>query len=785
MVYPANFESKIGFDFIRDRVARYCSSGASQRLAEEMHFITDFEWVNTELTLVTEFKQLTERSLDFPSNHFYDPQEWLNRAAIEGNFLEPAELHQFSLLLHTLHLSVSFLQKNAGDFPGLAGLTTQVQSQEKIRKSIADKIDDTGHVKDTASPELQRIRKKLRDEQHAVRKLAEQFFKLAVAEKWTPDGALPTIRDGRVVIPLLVEHKRKVKGFVLDESATGQTVFLEPAEMLDANNAIRELEHAERREIIRIIKELTDLIREHAEELTIAFHFLARIDFIRAKTKIAIELKACKSFLQSTPALMWHDARHPILVYTFQNKKSVIPLTLSLTEKEGMLLVSGPNAGGKSVCLKTVGLLQYMLQCGMLVPMADHSRTGIFQAILLDIGDQQSIENDLSTYSSHLKNMKFFLQEANAATLVLMDELGSGTDPNFGGAIAEVILAQLLTKKVWGIATTHYYNLKLFAANAVGIRNGAMRFDEKELRPLYQLEIGKPGSSFALEIARNIGLPNVILAQAEAVVGSELTGFEKLARELEAEKQAQESKANALKSKEEQIKILQQRYQTLTDEVSEKKKQILQKAKEEAMQLLQTTNKEIEKTIRHIKENKAEKKETIKVRKSLQELSKKVNTNTLPKPEKKISWQEGDRVRLMGQHGSGVILELKGKNALVQFGELKTSVALTKLEKTDGPQQKELASKLKQSGINLYEKQSRFSPVLDLRGKRGDEAVQLLEVFIDDAILVSAGQLKILHGKGEGILRKLVRDKLKTYKAIASYADEHIERGGDGERWLF
>ncbi len=780
MIYPINFESKIGFDQIRARVIRYCASGASQRIAEAMHFSSEYEWVNTELTLVTEFKDLTERSLDFPANHFYDPQEWLDRASIEGNFLEPSELHQFSLLLHTLHTSISFLQKNANLFPNLSSLTAQVQSQEKVRKQIDEKIDDASQVKDTASPELQRIRRKLRDEQHAIRKMAEQFFRHAVAEKWVPEGAQPTIRDGRVVIPLLAEHKRRVKGFVLDESATGQTVFLEPAEMLDANNAIRELEHAERREIIRIVKELTALIRLHHTALVIAFNFLARIDFIRAKTKIAIELQACKPFLQNKPALTWHKAKHPVLVYTFQNKKEVVPLTISLTETAGMLLVSGPNAGGKSVCLKTVGLLQYMLQCGMLVPMADYSQAGIFNSILLDIGDQQSIENDLSTYSSHLKNMKLFLHEANAQTLVLMDELGSGTDPNFGGAIAEVILAKLLDKKVWGVATTHYYNLKLFAANATGIRNGAMRFDEKELRPLYQLEIGKPGSSFALEIAKNIGLPQQVLQQAEAVVGNELAGFEKLARELEADKQEQENKLLALQTKEKQVAALQQRYQALADELSEKKKQILQTAKDEAMQLLQTTNKEIEKTIRHIKENKAEKKETIKVRKSLQDLTRQVAKDTLPKPEKKINWQEGDRVRLMGQHGSGIILELKGKNALVQFGEFKTVVALTKLEKTDGPQQKELAIKLKQSGINLYEKQSRFSPVLDLRGKRGEEAIQMLEIFIDDAILVSAGQLKILHGKGEGILRKLVRDKLKTYKDIASYADEHVERGGDG-----
>jgi len=780
MVYPDNFESKIGFDFVRNRLIQFCSSGASQRLAEAMQFSSSFEEVDKELNLVKEFKDLFERSLDFPSNHFYDPQDWFYRAAIEGNFLEAHELRQFSLALDTLQSSIIFLKKNSELFPHLFALSSDVQQQDVIKKTINEKIDDASHVKDNASTELGRVRKKLRDEQHTVRRMAEQIFRMAVSEKWVPDGALPTIRDGRVVIPVLAEHKRRLKGFVLDESATGQTVFMEPAEMLDANNAIRELEHAERREVIRILKELTNTIRLALPELNTAFSFLARLDFIRAKARMALELSAVKPIFINQPALHWQQAKHPVLIYTFKGKKEVIPLNIKLEEDAAMLLVSGPNAGGKSVCLKTVGLLQYMLQNGLLIPLADYSTAGVFNNILLDIGDQQSIENDLSTYSSHLQNMKLFLQQANQNSLVLMDELGSGTDPNFGGAIAEVILQELVKRKVWGVATTHYYNLKLFAANASGIRNGAMRFDEKILKPLYQLEIGKPGSSFALEIAKNIGLPETLLKKAEAVVGSDLAGFEKLARELEAEKQLQESKSRELQQKERQLQELQSKYQSLSDELNSKKKIIIQKAKEEAMQLLQTTNKEIEKTIRHIKENKAEKKETLKVRKSLQDLTRQVSKDNLPSPEKKIVLREGDRVRLIGQHSSGTILEIQGKNAIVQFGELKTVVPLQKLEESAQPQQKEIATRLKQSGINVLEKQTRFSPVLDLRGKRGEEAIQLLEVFLDDAILLAAGQLKILHGKGEGILRKLVRDKLKSYKAIASYGDEHIERGGDG-----
>ena len=442
MVYPDNFESKIGFDVVRNKLYQFCSSGASQRLAEEMSFSNSFELIDKELNLVKEFKDLFERSLDFPSNHFYDPQDWFYRAAIEGNFLEANELRQFSLALETLYNSLLFFKKNQELFPNLYELSQPIQHQDFIRKAINEKIDDASRVKDNATQELSRIRKKLRDEQHTVRKMAEQIFRTAVSEKWVPEGSLPTIRDGRVVIPVLAEHKRKLKGFVLDESATGQTVFMEPTEMLDANNAIRELEHAERREVIRILKELTNTIRLALPTLHVAFDFLARVDFIRAKAKIALELHAVKPVFVDKPALQWQAAKHPVLVYTFKGKKEVVPLNIKLEEDASMLLVSGPNAGGKSVCLKTVGLLQYMLQNGMLIPLADYSIAGIFKNILLDIGDQQSIENDLSTYSSHLQNMKLFLQQANHQSLILMDELGSGTDPNFGGAIAEVILQE-------------------------------------------------------------------------------------------------------------------------------------------------------------------------------------------------------------------------------------------------------------------------------------------------------------------------------------------------------
>jgi DNA mismatch repair protein MutS2 len=564
---------------------------------------------------------------------------------------------------------------------------------------------------------------------------------------------------------------------------------MEPTEVLDANNEIRDLEHAQKREVIRILKELTDEVRVQFPELKPAYRFLAQIDFIRAKAKLSIDLKADLPQLKPTPVLNWGKARHPLLFMSLskglpseKGKREIVPLDIELREKERMLLVSGPNAGGKSVCLKTVGLLQYMIQCGLLIPVSPDSVAGIFQDIFIDIGDQQSIENDLSTYSSHLKNMAFFLQHATDRSLILMDELGAGTDPNFGGAIAQSILHSLLEKNVWGVATTHYYNLKLFAGQHAGIRNAAMRFDEKNLEPLYMLDIGKPGSSFALEIAQKTGLPNSVRQEAQQLVGKELMGFESLVRNLEKEKNELTEKVRNLETQERELKTLLSKYGSLTTELESRKKEIIDKAKLEANSLLRETNKEIEKTIRHIRENQAERKETLKVRKNLQELSKKVAHEPVKREKVEMGTiLSGDRVRIIGQDSSGVVQFVKGKNAVVQFGEIKSTLNISKLEKLTGQSiTQDVTKKLQSIGIRLHEKQSRFSPTLDVRGKRVDEAMSLLDQFMDDAILLGQGEIKILHGKGEGVLRKVVREQLKKYKQVATYADEHVERGGDG-----
>ncbi|MEO7991915.1 MAG: Smr/MutS family protein [Chryseolinea sp.] len=780
MIYPGVFEEKLGFDQIRAKLKQYCLSTAGEAWVDRMAFSVNTDFIAILLKQNLEFRQILEKAETFPAQHFYDPSDWFQRIRLEGNWLEADEFLKFAYALETIQSCKQFLDKAKEIYPELYRLAEPVAITNNLRQLILTKIDDKSQVKDSASPTLGQVRKKLRDEQIRLRKLADQIFRNAVEEKWVPEGALPTIRDGRLVIPILAENKRRLKGFILDESATGQTVFLEPTEMLDANNEIRDLEHAEKREVIRILKELTDALRLELPVLQTAFQFLAQLDFIRAKAKFSVEINADLPILEHKPELTWYNARHPLLYLSLKGKRDVIPLSVELNPQDRMLLVSGPNAGGKSVCLKTVGLIQYMVQCGLLIPVSDRSRVGIFHDIFLDIGDQQSIENDLSTYSSHLRNMNVFMQSASDRSLVLMDELGSGTDPNFGGAIAESILDFLVKKRVWGIATTHYYNLKLYAGQHQGIRNAAMRFDDLKLEPLYILDIGKPGSSFALEIARKTGLPQQTLLQAEKLVGKDLAGFETLVRSLERERQELSEKVKRMEKRDVELRQALDKYQNLSTDLETRKKEIITKAKEEASNLLKSTNKEIEKTIRHIRENKAEKKETIKVRENLRSLTERVGEKPKVEPKPPVHFKEGDRVRIIGQDSSGFILTIQGKNATVQFGEIKSLTKLEKLEKITTAVEKEINTRLKSAGINVLEKRISFNPSLDVRGKRVDEIIGILEQFIDTAILLSQGELRILHGKGEGVLRKVIRDHLKRYKEVASIKDEHADRGGDG-----
>ncbi len=780
MVFPVEIEQRLGFDQIRSRLVNYCQGPLGIQQVAHMQFSSSYQHVQTLLQQNFEFKLILESETGFPSAQHSSTDEHFDRAAIEGSYLEEEAFQQIIKSLEAISACKDFFKQREDSYPALFNLSLAVPDLSVLIKNLQAKFDDQGHVRDNASAALSKIRKELQAEQQKVKRLMDQLFRHAVGQGWVADGVSAAIRDGRLVIPVLAEHKRKIKGIIVDESATGQTIYMEPAEVLEANNEIRDLAHAERREVIQILKELTTVLRIHLPEIFPAFHFLGVMDFTRAKGKFSHDIKAEMPTVKNGPDLNWLHARHPLLYLSLKGKREIVPLTIDLTFDNPFLLISGPNAGGKSVCLKTVGLIQYMVQCGLLPSLHDKSTVGIFNSIFLDIGDQQSIENDLSTYSSHLKNMNFFIQQSDNRTLVLMDELGSGTDPNFGGGISESILTDLTQKKVWGIATTHYYNLKLFASNHSGIRNGAMQFDQRKLEPLFKLEIGKPGSSFALEIARKTGLPSATLARAEKIIGAELTGLETLMKSVAEEKQWIEKKKQEIGQNEKKLHEALTRYEALSTQLEGKKKEIINKAKEEASLLLSDTNREIEKTIRHIRENKAEKNETRKARMGLQTLVSKVQATPGETVTEKEIITEGDKVRLIGQEVSGTVLSIKEDNAVVQFGDLRSNVKLNKLVRSDLAEVNPTTTRARSMGIDIMRKQSTFNTTLDVRGKRVEEIIQVLDQFIDDAILLGQSQLKILHGKGEGVLRKVIREHLKKTKQVVSLADEHVERGGAG-----
>jgi DNA mismatch repair protein MutS2 len=780
MIFPSDAEVKIGFDQIRTRLENYCPTGLGKREVYKIRFTTEPEHLFPELRRTAEFKRMLATEEAVPPIFFFDAEELLKTVAIEGTFLEAMDLLQIARSTASVLTGKVFLLKTKEVYPELHRLAGSIYLDPKVPSSVLEKIDENGLVKDKASAELAAVRKRLKEEQHRVRKLVDQVFRNAAAQGWTPEGVSPTLRDGRVVIPLVAEHKRKIRGFLMAESATGQTAYVEPAEVLEANNDIRELELQERSEVIKILKQLTFELFKNHHALVDVFRFLARWELLNAKAKLAGELQANLPFLKPEPALNWIEARHPLLFLKL--KKGIIPLTIDLNDRDRMLLVSGPNAGGKSVCLKTVGLIQYMLQCGLLIPVEENSIAGIFSDLFVDIGDQQSIENDLSTYSSHLRNMAHFIRNASGATMVLLDELGSGTDPNFGGAIAEAVLSTLVEIKTWGLATTHYYNLKMFAENHRGILNGAMLFDLDKLQPLFRLEIGRPGSSFALEIARKAGFPKATMDIAENVVGRELTGLEALMKTVVQENQELKKKEILLQQKDKKLEGELARYRTLSSDIELRKKEIINKAKEEASSLLKETNKAIEKTIRHIRENKAEKKETKKIRLSLQEHKDKIAPVKISRQDYSTQpLKPGDSVRLPEQEVSGTIISIKGKKAVVQFGDLRSTLEIQKLVHSHSanlPVATPIRSK--GSGLDLTGRQSQFTGTLDIRGKRVDEVLPLFERFMDDAIILGYREVSILHGKGEGVLRSVIRDQLKMIRDVASVHDEHADRGGAG-----
>lgn len=822
MIYPQNFEDKIGFGQIRELVKQKCLSTLGQDRIDDMAFSDRRDEISLWLEQTVEFMRLLETEDSFPSQFFFDVRLPLKRIRVEGLYLDEQELHDLRRSLETIRDIIAFLNQKGEDeadetdspYPALTQLTRDVVTFPQIISRINAILDKYGKIKDSASAELTRIRRELAATAGSISRSLNSILRAAQAEGYVDKDAAPTVRDGRLVIPVAPGMKRRIKGIVHDESATGKTVFIEPTEVVEANNRIRELEGEEKREVIRILTEFSSVIRPQIPALLDSYKFLAEIDFIRAKAVLSHEIKAVRPAVLDRPEVDWIDAVHPLLQMSLaRHDKKVVPLEISLNAKNRLLLISGPNAGGKSVCLKTVGLLQYMLQCGVPVPMNSHSRAGVFGSIFIDIGDEQSIEDDLSTYSSHLTNMKMMLRHADKRSLILIDEFGGGTEPQIGGAIAEALLKRFNEKLAYGVITTHYQNLKHFAEEHEGVANGAMLYDRHEMRPLFQLQQGNPGSSFAVEIARKIGLPEDVIADASEIVGSEYIQSDKYLQDIVRDKRYWETKRQSIRKREKQMEETIARYEQEVKELEASRKEILRKAKEEAERLLQTSNAMIENTIRSIKEAQAERERTKEVRKELADYRQQVEgidtesmeTMIAKKMEQLRQKQDrkqrrraakleeaarqaaqrpvvaDDYVRIKGQQTVGQVLEVNGKMAVVMFGLMKTNVAVERLELAESP---DVGKKVSFVGSvttdQMHEKRLNFKHDIDVRGMRGDEAVQAVTYFIDDAILVGVSRVRILHGTGTGILRTLIRQYLATVPGVTAFKDEHVQFGGAG-----
>lgn len=841
MIYPSNFEQKIGFNDIRVMLKEHCLSALGREKVDRITFSTDVETINEWLEQVREFRRLQEEADDFPLQYFFDVRQSVARIRLDGTYLETNELFDLRRSLETIHLIVRYLNRTDEPtdsepvrypYPALHRLTQDVLTFPQLIQRIDQLIDKFGNIRDSASVDLARIRSELAKTEGSVSRTLYSILRLAQSEGLVEKDVNPTLRDGRLVIPVAPGLKRRIKGIVHDESATGRTVYIEPAEVVEANNRIRELEAEEKREIIRILKEFSVVLRPRIDDILYSYDFLAVIDLVRAKALLAARLTAFEPVINAFPHIDWIQAVHPLLQSSLQKQeKSVVPLDIMLTREHRILIISGPNAGGKSVCLKTVGLLQYMLQCGLSIPIGERSTVGIFQNIMIDIGDEQSIENDLSTYSSHLMNMKQMMRQADDCTLLLIDEFGSGTEPQIGGAIAESVLRQYCKKGVYGVITTHYQNLKHFAEDHNGVVNGAMLYDRLEMRALFQLQIGQPGSSFAIEIARKTGLPEEVIRDASEMVGTAYIQSEKYLQDIIRDKRYWENKRRTVHQREKEMEKTIAKYENAISEIEQNRKEILRKAREEAEELLRESNRKIEQTIREIRESQAEKEETKRIREELNAFKEEVKEFDTKDNDEKIArkmvqiqqrkerhekrkrekaeerrrdadavkvavqdkrsassagFQMGDAVRIKGLSSVGKVKSVDGKIATVIFGDMRTKMRTDRLEYVKTVEQAKTESSLQSYSVSRSTRETidnrklNFKQDLDIRGMRGDEALNAVTYFIDDAILVGMPRVRILHGKGNGILRQLIRQYLSTVPNVADYHDEHVQFGGAG-----
>lgn len=835
MIYPSNFENKIQFSEIRSLLKGYCLCQLGKDKVDEMAFSGDVAVINTMLRQTREFRRLQDESDDFPLQFFFDMRESVKRIRLEGTHLEENEIFDLRRSLETIAAIVRFLDRGSDegvyDYPTLHELTEGVLTFPEILRRIDQILDKYGKVKDSASPTLADIRMQLHKAEGSVSRTLYCILRAAQSEGLVDKDVTPTVRDGRLVVPIAPGLKRKIKGIVHDESSTGKTVFVEPTEVVEANNRIRELEAEERREVVRILVDFTKLVRPYVNEIIYAYLLLAEIDFIRARAEFATLVGGIEPEVQAAPVIDWISSRHPLLWLALKKQdKPVVPLDITLTRDRHILIISGPNAGGKSVCLKTVGLLQYMLQCGLSVPMSERSTVGVFKNLMIDIGDEQSIENDLSTYSSHLLNMKNMMRQANDGTLLLIDEFGTGTEPQIGGAMAEAVLNQFVKKQAWGVITTHYQNLKHYADSHDGIANGAMLYDRHEMRPLFQLAIGQPGSSFAIEIARKTGIPEEVIKEASEMVGSDYIQSDKYLQDIVRDKRYWENKRQNVHQREKELERTVARYEKEIADLEQSRKDILRKAKEQAEELLKESNKKIENAIREIRESQAEKEETKRIREELNEfkagvseIDAKANDDLIAKKIRQIQERKerhkkhkdekaererqaaaklreaaskaakkegrnlevGDSVKIKGLSTVGKIESMDGKNATVIFGGMRTKMPASRLEYVDMAEAKKedvapVFNVSRETRETIDNRKLNFHQDLDVRGMRGDEALNAVMYFIDDACLVGMSRVRILHGKGNGILRQLIRQYLATVPSVTSFRDEHVQFGGAG-----
>ncbi|MBR6104775.1 MAG: endonuclease MutS2 [Paludibacteraceae bacterium] len=818
MVFPENIEVKLGFDKIRSLVKGNCLSPLGIGRVDDMAFSADFDQVCCLVNQTNEFVRILQEEDDFPVDYYFDLRQPLHRIGVVGTFLEEKELWDLRRTMDTIGQVVAFFnRKEVADYPYLKELATDVFTFPDLLRLIDRVVDPLGRIKDSASPKLAEIRASIAVAESSISRSLNAILRQAKSEGIIDSDVSPSIRDGRLVIPVPPANKRRIRGIVHDESSTGKTVFIEPEAVVEANNRIRELQADEKREIIQILTDMTNQIRPRVPEIEFSLAFLAEVDFIRAKARFATETNSVLPQISDTSELEWFNAVHPLLFLSHQRQgKSVVPLNIKLDAKDRILLISGPNAGGKSVCLKTVGLLTYMFQCGLLVPLNDNSHMGIFNDLFIDIGDEQSIENDLSTYSSHLSNMKCVVRNCNDRSLILIDEFGSGTEPQIGGALAVALLHHFNDKRSLGVITTHYNSLKNFATDTEGIVNGAMLYDRHLMQPLFKLEIGNPGSSFAVDIARKIGLPESIIREAEEIVGSDYVNMDKYLQDIVRDKRYWENKRQNIRIKSKHIEEVEARYAAELEELSDQRKSLIKQSKEEAKMILSQANALIENTVRQIKEAQAEKEKTREVRKQVEDFKSQLNDEqdaaidrkiaklrereerkkqrkeqqdvapaaTVAKPEVKTV-AVGDSVRIKGQQKAGVLIALNGNNALVQYGLMKMNVKADSLEAVSNSQIKRenrQIQSVKRSNVadRMRQKSLNFKREIDLRGMRGDEALAAVQLFIDDALMVGVSEVRILHGTGTGILRQLIRDYLATVPGVEHFHDEHVQLGGAG-----